>query len=236
VQSSKAELCVALPSTAEQSAAQTREKWGSTVAVTTNVYKLHLILAGTSPLVVNNIRGADPDEVLVKEIRKITDKKTGMTEEDRQRLEWLKWMVSLYDDPATFNGDLHFPVAAVMKSFARAAGQFRKGTQLTRAVQPAQAMTVIQHDGPKDLDMLYKDAKYRLRNMVNTNPTGKKTMVPTVRPIFPEWAMELDVVLFNDILGEADFTRYAELAGVGEGIGNARPLGYGRFGIRVQKL
>lgn len=205
------------------------------MAVTTNVYKLHLTLTGTSPLVVNNIRGADPDEPLVKEIRKITDKKTGMTDEDRQRLEWLKWLVSLYDDVATFHGDLHFPVQAIMKSFTRAAGQFRKGTQLARAVQPTQAMAIIEHDGPKDLEKLYSDDRYRLRNMVNTNPTGKKTMVPTVRPIFPEWEMELDVVLFNDIMGETDFTRCAELAGMGEGVGNARPLGYGRFSIDIQK-
>jgi len=206
------------------------------VAVTTNVYKLHLILTGTSPLVVNNIRGADPDEPLVREIKKITDKKGNMTEEDRQRLEWLKWMVSLYDDPKGFSGDLHFPAAAIMKSFTRAASQFRDGTKLARAVQPAQAMVVIQHSGPKDLGQLYDDDRFRLRNMVNTNPTGKKTMVPTVRPIFPEWGMELDAVLFNDILGEADFSRYADLAGVGEGVGNARPLGYGRFGIQIQKL
>lgn len=203
------------------------------MAVTANVYKLHLILAGTSPLVINNIRGADPDEPLVREMKKITDKKTGMTDEDRQRLELLKWRCSLYDQDAL--GNLLFPVANILKSFQRAAGQFRKGTQLARAVSPAQASIVIEHDGPRDLDKLYSDDRYRLRNMVNTNPTGKKTMVPTVRPIFPEWAMELDVILLNDVLGETDFTRCAELAGVGEGIGNARPLGYGRFAVQIQR-
>jgi hypothetical protein len=204
------------------------------VAVTTNVYKLHLTLTGTSPLVVNNIRGADPDEPLVREMKKITDKKTGMTDEDRQRLELLKWRCSLYDQDA--QGHLLFPVANILKSFQRAAGQFRKGTQLVRAVSPAQASAIIHHDGPKDLDKLYSDNRFRLRNMVNTNPTGKKTMVPTVRPVFPRWSMELDVILLNDVLGETDFTRCAELAGVGEGIGNARPLGYGRFGIEIKRF
>lgn len=205
-------------------------------STTTNVYKLHLTLTGAQPLVLNNIRGADPDDPIVKAMKEITDKKTNMTAEDRQRLEWLKWMCSLYDDAGSFNGELHFPVANIIRSFQKAAGQFRKGTQLIRAVQPAQAVTTIQYAGPRDLDKLYKDDRFRFRNMVNTNPTGKKAMVPTVRPIFPEWSMEVDVVLFNDILGEADFARCAELAGIGEGIGNARPLGYGRFAIEIQKL
>lgn len=204
--------------------------------VLSNVNKLHLTLDGTSPLVINNIRGADPDEPIVQEIKKITDKKTSMTAEDRERLEWLKWMCSLYDNQATYSGVLHFPVANILKSFQKAAAQFRKGTQLVRAVQPVQAETIIRHNGPSDLGKLYEDDRFRFRNMVNSNPSGKKAMVPTVRPIFPEWNMDVDVVLFNDILGEADFNRCAELAGIGEGIGNARPLGYGRFAVRIQKL
>lgn len=204
--------------------------------VSTNINRMHLTLVGTSPLVINNIRGADPDEPIVREIKKITDKKTNMTAEDRERLEWLKWVCSLYNDPSTYRGILDFPVANITKSFQKAAGQFRKGTQLVRAVQPVSAMTEIQYDGPKNLDALYTDDRFRLRTMVNSNPSGKKAMVPSVRPIFPQWRMETDFVLFNDILGEDDFVRCAELAGIGEGIGNARPLGYGRFSVDIQKL
>lgn len=206
------------------------------MATTTNIYKMHLTLVGTSPLVINNIRGADPDEPMVREMKRITDKKTGMTDEDRERLEWLKWHVSLYDDPSTYAGELHFPVRGILKSFQKAAGQFRKGTKMASAVQPVQALVTIQHRGPRDLDDLYRDSQYRFRNMVNSNPSGKKAMVPAVRPIFPEWAIETDVVLFNDVLGLGDFERCAELAGIGEGIGNARPLGYGRFNIDIERI
>lgn len=200
----------------------------------TTVNKLSLTLVGTSPLVINNIRGADPDEPMVREIKKITDKKTNMTPEDRERLEWLKWMVSLYDDPGTFAGDIHYPTRGIIKSFQKAAGAFRKGTKLAAAVQSSSALVVIQHNGPENLDALYKDDRFRFRNMVNSNPSGKKAMVPTVRPIFPEWKIETSIVLFNDILGLDDFKRCAELAGTGEGIGNARPLGYGRFSVDIK--
>lgn len=200
----------------------------------TNMNKLHLTLRGTSPLVVNNIRGADPDEPLVKEIKKITDKKSSMTSEDRTRLEQLKWTCSLYEQDAA--GNLTFPVAAVLKSFQKAASAFRKGTALQQAVTPTQVMVPIQHNGPRNLEALYADNRFRFRNMVNSNPSGKKAMVPMVRPIFPEWALELDVVLFNDILGEAQFIQCAELAGIGQGVGNARPLGYGRFDIDIKTL
>src|SRR5215475_13764262 len=156
--------------------------------LTSNINKLQVTLTGTSPLVVNNIRGADPDEPLVRQIKSITEKKTRMTDEDRERLELLKWTCSLYEQDV--QGNLMFPTAGIIKSFEKAAGQFRKGTALSAAIQPTEAMTVIHHNGPRDLDALYADARFKLRNMVNSNPSGKKAMVPAVRPLFPEWVMQ----------------------------------------------
>ena len=47
--------------------------------------------------------------------------------------------------------------------------------------------------------------------------------------------MSLTVVVFADILGWDKFKQIVDAAGV-QGIGNARKLGYGRFGAEITEL
>jgi hypothetical protein len=201
-------------------------------AVTAAIYRAHVVLTGTTGLVLNNIRLADPEDPVVIERKQITGKRQ-MTSEDRERAEFLQWNGSLYEEA----GQIIFPVVNVLRSVQSIAAAFRDKTRVERGVSSAGAVSVpLQYNGPSDLQKLYEDPRFRFRTMVNGNPSsGKKAMVPSLRPVFPEWRIELGLIVFNDVLGWDQFAKYVELAGSGEGIGNARKLGYGRFTAEISK-
>jgi hypothetical protein len=197
-----------------------------------NVDTTTIRLTGTTPLVMDNIEHADPDDKIAREIKKITDK-SQLTDEDRHRKDRLAYVASLYLE----GGRLVVPWAALRRALATGA-YYIGGTSLSGKVDKGVSCAVIdaplEYDGPEP-DKLFDDERFRLRKMVNKNPTGKKAMVATIRPVFPEWSAAFPVTVFNDICGFDDFVRALQATGATIGVGNARKLGYGRFTVRAVK-
>lgn len=205
--------------------------------VTSNVLKERLFLTGTSPLVLDNIEHTDPEDPIAIEIKKITNK-SSPTREDMQRKNWLQWHARLYTAPGPDGSTrLVFPTFSIVRSVEEAGKAYRLGSKVSAGVSAPDLNVPLIYDGPDDIEQLHADKQFTWRTMVNGNPSsGKKAMVPTERPIFRTWAIELDLIVFNDILGEEDFLRCLRTAGEGKGIGNARKLGYGRFTAEVTRL
>ena len=59
---------------------------------------MKLRLTGITPLMLHNIRLADPDDPVVRQISELTAKKKSMTEADRLQVAWLKFVGGLYHD------------------------------------------------------------------------------------------------------------------------------------------
>lgn len=198
-------------------------------SVFANVDTAVITLTGTTPLVMDNIEHTDPEDPIAREIRKITDKKTAMTEEDRHRKDRLAYMASLYLD----NGQLIVPWALLRRALATGA-YFIGGPSLSGKVNNGVSCTIIAapliYSGPEP-SRLFEDDKFCLRKMVKKG-TG---MVPSTRPVFPEWSAVFTVTVLNDICGFEDFVRAAQTTGATAGIGNARKLGYGRFSASVER-
>jgi hypothetical protein len=197
--------------------------------------KARLDLTGVTPLVINNAQLADPTNSYTIEIRAITDKGIKMTPEEREQKEALQWAGSLYlnDD-----GRIVFPGRNFLRAFRDVAPTFKAGADIDRGgVMIADTEVDIQHDGPADRRKLWENPRYRFRTVVNGNPTKgpKGGKVVSMRPVFPVWAMTVNVVVFADILGWDKFEKIIDAAGA-QGIGNARKLGYGRFTAKVTKL
>lgn len=201
-------------------------------SVMSNVDTAVITLSGSTPLVMDNIEHSDPEDRIAREIKKITDK-TAMTEEDRHRKNRLAYMAALYLD----DGRLVIPWAALRRALTSGA-YYIGGPQLSGKVDKGVSCTAVTtplvYDGPEP-QQLFEDEKFCLRKMVNKNPSGKKAMIATIRPVFPEWMAEFQVAVFNDICGFDDFVRAAQATGATVGIGNARKLGYGRFSVRAEK-
>jgi len=182
----------------------------------------------------DSIEHSDPIDPIARQIKEITDKKDQMTDEDRRRKDQLAYLAGLY----LTDGRLVIPWALVRRALATGAF-YIGGTSLSGKVDKGVSCLMIeaplQYDGPEP-GKLFEDDRFCLRKMVNKNPTGKKAMVATIRPQFPEWTAAFTVSIFNDVVGFSDFTRAIQATGKTVGIGNARKLGYGRFSVQVTKL
>ena len=159
---------------------------------TANVYQAEVTFTGTIGLVLDNIDTADPENPIAVEIKKITDKGSDMTEEDRKRKDWLAYQGSFYKDDA---GKPRYAVALHQESTALrclprrgnlALGQDRRRDRAGSHSRRVPA--VIQGAGGYHRNST-KTKHYCLRLMVNKNPSGKKAMIPSVRPILPRWSL-----------------------------------------------
>lgn len=193
---------------------------------------VRLELVGTMPLLMKNPQMADPELPVVKEISKITAKGNRMTDDDRRLKERLQWTAALYID----EGRIVVPTANVRKCLIEAGTAGRKGKAIQQAVSFTDLFVPLAYEGPSSPRELYEDVAFRHRTMVNANPSsGKKSMVPSVRPKFLPWAIMVDVVLLESSLDLADLRFYAERAGLAVGLGDGRTLGYGRFNVIVKE-
>jgi hypothetical protein len=194
----------------------------------------HLILTGTSPLMLDNIESMNDENPLVIEMARALGGQR--TPEDMARKARLHWQSRLYIGEST-DGTLvlEFPTLNVHRSISSAARRGKK-TAVENGISPTAARVPLHYDGPTTIDTLWEDKRFVDRRMVNGTPTRGKAMVPTTRPVFPQWSIELDFMVFNDVVGWDVFTEAVTLAGLGKGIGNARRLGCGRFTAQIDKV
>lgn len=188
--------------------------------------RLMLELTGTSPLLMHNIRLADPDDEFTTEIQKLTSKRT-KTKTDRDEIARLEWYGGLYVDA----GMPVFPTAGVKKCIAETAKVRKLGKAVERALIPLDGVYLpVDHDGPKSIDELSTLPAYRLRSAVGVS--GKRVI--RIRPRFPVWSVSLSVELLTDVMDADTFADLVRLAGMAEGLGDGRRIGYGRFGAEVK--
>lgn len=200
----------------------------------TDVYTAQVEITGTTGLVLDNIDSMDPDGKIAREIKKITDK-SEMTEEDRYRKDRLSYSGSLYLDSER---NLVLPWRCIKRALISGAYQIGSTSlagKMDKGVESSATEFALNYTGPEP-DKMFDDEQFRLRLMVNKNPTGKKAMVPSVRPILPKWDLTCKVNVFNGIIGWDKFTESIKATGLLIGVGNARKLGYGRFAANVTKL
>lgn len=195
--------------------------------------RIRTLVGGISPYVMKSARGADPENETVQEIKAITDKRMKMTSEDRFNKARLQFAVCLYIDER----GPYVPAVNFRKCLIEAGRTISKGTAIERALLPIEMKLPLIYDGPRDIEGLWATPQHRYETMVNGNPSrGKKSMISSMRPIFPKWGLDAEWELVTEALDFADFVRVAELAGQVEGLGDNRKNGLGRFNVKVEEV
>lgn len=188
--------------------------------------KVRISIAGTSPLLMHNIQLADPDNDIVREIATYTGKRK-RTEDDRRAIARLEWYGGLYlgaSGPA-------MPTGNIRKALINAAKITKQGTAVQRALHFTDIDVPLVYDGSRDIDVLFKNPAHHHRAAVGIG--NKRTMRD--RPKFSEWAVVADAEFLEDVLDLSDFVRVVERAGLAEGLGDGRALGFGRFEGKVEE-
>ena len=182
-------------------------------------------LVGTSPLLHHNPRMVDPDFELNREIKKLTSKRK-KTDEDLRQIERLEWYGGLYTE-----GDVIVqPTSKVRKCLINTARISKAGKMVERALSFSTLNAKLDYEGPRTIDELFADVRFRSRLSVGV--AGKRVM--RVRPQFFPWAMRVAGLFIEDAgLNVDELERIVELAGLVEGIGDNRVNGYGRFTGKV---
>ena len=183
--------------------------------------KVTISLVGTSPLLMHNPQMVDPEFELNRQIKALTSKRK-KTDDDLRQIERLEWFGGLY----VSDGVITQPTAKVRKCLINAARISKMGKMVERAISFSSLNVPLEYKGPRDPQEVFADAAFHSRLSVGI---GNKRVM-RVRPKFFPWALSVDGLFVEDAgLNPDELERIVEMAGVVEGIGDARAIGYGRF-------
>lgn len=183
--------------------------------------RITITLTGTSPLLMHNPQMVDPEFELNRQIKALTSKRK-KTDEDNRQIARLEWFGGLYVE----DGVIVQPTSKVRKCLINTAKISKMGKMVERALSFATLSVPLDYHGPKDPQMVFTDPQFHSRLSVGV---GNKRVM-RVRPKFFPWALSATGIFVEDAgLNKEDITRFVELAGVVEGLGDGRTIGYGRF-------
>lgn len=190
--------------------------------------KLHMRVTGTSPLLVQSDRLANPLDPLTK-AKSVIASKQRKTEQDHLDIMRIEFYGSLYYDPEI---GPYMPAPNFERCLKDAGGLSKKGKAIERGVMVTTERAPIRYRGSRDIDELWANENYHfLKTVKNSGRNGGRVI--RMRPIFREWAIDAEVELIENQIGVRDFERILEAAGQLIGLGSWRPR-YGRFEAEVK--
>jgi hypothetical protein len=184
------------------------------------VPKFTIACEGLSPLLMHNARLVDPLDTVVKQIRKVSAKRT-KTDDDHAEIAHLEWMGGIY-----FHPDLgpFVPAPNLQKCLVEGARLSKDGKKIERGVLIETMMIPLQYDGPRDLEGMYRERRFVHRAPVKVTTSR----IMRTRPVFPRWRVEATGMFDGSVINLDDLTKAAQVAGAMIGLGDGRPT-FGRF-------
>lgn len=183
-------------------------------------------ITGTTPLVYHNIRLADKQDPIVKEIAEINKKGKNKTPEDQLEIEHLEFLGGLYYDKGL---GVYMPTWNIVRSLETGARITREGATVIRAVVVLGDRVPLVYNGPRTPEELWAQPEFRLRRTVGV----QRDRVTRMRPIFREWSLTFEAEVLTDVIDPEALARIGTTAGLTAGLGDARKLGYGRYKVEM---
>lgn len=184
--------------------------------------ELSFKIGGVAPLLMHNGQLADPLNPFTKRMAALHGKRgQNKTDADIVELGRREWDGSLY----TFNGTPCIPGEVLEAMLIKGAGTKRK-TKQAKAGLIVEEDALLIYDGPKDLDELWEDGRFRFQCGARVG----QSRVQRVRPRFDEWELEFTVSYLPAMLNGDDIRTFLIAAGQEIGLGDWRPK-FGRFTV-----
>ena len=186
--------------------------------------RLKFRLVSVAPMLMHNGRTVDPNDDFAKAIKNISSKKKKV-EADYAKMAELEWHASLY---VSEDGQVVLPARVLEASFVGGAKKAKQGKNASAGMF-IERDAVLEYDGPKDVESLWNDKRFRLAVPVRVS----MARVVRTRPKFDKWAADVEVSYMTEVFPRGEVERMITDAGVFVGVGDWRPR-YGRF--RVEKV
>ena len=183
-------------------------------------------IVGISPIIPHNGQLADPMNKFVRSIKEITAKGKKKTDADMEAMARLEFMGGLYVDE---DGHPAIPGECIE-------GMIRDGAKKSRAGKDAicgiisDGVWPIIYDGPKDLEKLWQDERFRDYRGVKVG----QARVMRMRPKFPDWSLDFQVTYQDDVVNRTALEKWLRDAGQLVGLCDFRPK-FGRFEVESVK-
>lgn len=191
--------------------------------------EIELVLTGTNPVLFHNSRLVNPFDPINKDKKRITDKRTKQTEEDRIMVARLEWTAGWYWDDQ--DGPV-MPLANVYASIYKSAKTTRNGPIVDKGVNMLTLQEPIRYNGPRDIDSLWGSG-LEGSPYVDYRAVGQQAVkIMRCRPILHEWEVTTTWAVDENIIDPDQFIQFAEFAGKYVGVGDYRTM-YGRFGVKA---
>lgn len=187
---------------------------------------LKIRVTGTSPLMMHSDRLANPLLRETIEHKEMTSKRK-KAEADHIAIAKSEYLNGLY---YTSSAGVHIPGANFDATFKAGAKLQKLGTHWTRGALVMTDKAKLLYDGPSTPEALWQDTSFVDCRGVKVG-TAK---VMRYRPVFPEWACELELAFNPDILNLSEVKKTILDAGALIGVCEYRPR-FGRFSVSIEK-
>lgn len=180
-------------------------------------------ITGVAPLIMHNGQTADPMNNYTRAIKEISSKRKKV-DADYQEMARLEWMAGLY----LHNSEPCIPDYVLEAALIGRGGAARSQKMGKEAAAGMFVMKnfLLEYDGPKNPNELWKDEHFRLVRKVRI---GQSSVMRT-RPIFYEWAAKVEVEFNPDFLNADHIRQWMDIAGSRVGLMDWRPK-CGRFSV-----
>lgn len=176
-------------------------------------------IKGIAPLLMHNGQLADPLNKFARAMKALTAKRK-KTDADFEQIAKLEFMGGLYLDE---RGRPAIPGELIE-------GVLRDGAKKSRQGKDAQCGIIsdgvwpLIFNGPKEVDALWADERYRDSRGV----VIKRNRIMRMRPVFPAWELEFNVSFQDEVANADQVAKWLVDAGQFVGLGDFRPR-FGRF-------
>lgn len=174
----------------------------------------------------HNSQLADPSNPWTRALKEITGKRK-KTDEDYEEMARIEWMGGLY----LYKGEPCIPgyvMEAALIGKGSAARKQRMGKQAAAGLYVTKNFP-LEYEGPRDPVELWKLPEFQFRIIVNV----KGSRIMRTRPIFNEWAADVEIQVYTDMVNIDDANLWMEVASREVGLMDWRPK-FGRFEVVEQ--
>ena len=183
---------------------------------------LRVRLRGTAPLLMRSSRLADPLDEFTIALERLTRKRIKLRA-DHMAIAKTEWAGGMW----TSDGAPCVPGAAIASCLLQAAKARKAGASVRAGVSVA-GLPLLAYDGPKDLEELWEDERFRLRVPVRIR--GIRTMRTRAR--FPNWSLETEIRYLPSLVARRDLLDDLVVGGDTIGLGDWRPV-FGSFSAEI---
>ena len=183
-------------------------------------------LTGQTPLLMKNIRTANPLDPIAKKLKALSSKR-GKTDEDYEELARWEFAGAIYLSPEKAPCIPGYVLTGCLKPAAR---KFKLGPKLNMYCHIPEPFLEVEYDGPKTWEELFA-----LRNGEGERPfvhqsvvTVDRKRVQRTRPGFPNWGLTVPISIVGDEISQTELISVFDMAGL-IGLCDGRSIGYGRF-------